>query len=65
MPLSTLALAWALTDPGVTSLIVGPRSPGQLTSMCEALDLCLSEVDRTEIAGIADGHRDGPDAPVR
>jgi aryl-alcohol dehydrogenase-like predicted oxidoreductase len=53
--LSALALAWAVTDPAVTALVLGPRSPEQLTGMYTALDVQLSEADRTDLTRIAAG----------
>jgi aryl-alcohol dehydrogenase-like predicted oxidoreductase len=53
--LSTLALAWALTDPDVTALVVGPRTPGQLDQMRAALDVPLEGSERAAIARVADG----------
>jgi aryl-alcohol dehydrogenase-like predicted oxidoreductase len=55
VPLPALALAWALTDPGVTALLIGPRSPAQLTSMCAAVDIELTETERAELVRIAEG----------
>jgi aryl-alcohol dehydrogenase-like predicted oxidoreductase len=56
LPLATLALAWNLTDPGVTALVVGPRSPAQLKTMCDAVDVRLTEAERTELVRmVADG----------
>jgi aryl-alcohol dehydrogenase-like predicted oxidoreductase len=50
-----MALAWALTDPAVTGLVLGPRSPEQLTLMSAVLDVSLTPSDRAEIARIAAG----------
>ncbi len=47
--LATLALAWVLTDPGVSAVIVGPRRPDQLEPMLAALALDLSEGERAEL----------------
>jgi aryl-alcohol dehydrogenase-like predicted oxidoreductase len=55
LSLPTLALAWALTDPAVAGLVLGPRSPEQLTRMSAALDVALTPADRAEIARIAAG----------
>ena len=55
LSLPTMALAWALTDPAVTGLVLGPRSPEQLTLMSAALDVSLTPSDRAEIARIAAG----------
>jgi aryl-alcohol dehydrogenase-like predicted oxidoreductase len=49
LPLATLALAWGLTDPGVTALVVGPRSPAQLKTMCDAVEVRLTEAERAEL----------------
>ena len=37
-----MSLAWTLTKPGVTSLIVGARTPDQLRDSLAAADLQLS-----------------------
>jgi len=55
VPLATLALAWLLADPAVTALVVGPRTPAQLTTMCDALDLELTEGQRAELVAVVDG----------
>ncbi|AWS43542.1 aldo/keto reductase [Streptosporangium sp. 'caverna'] len=55
LSLPTMALAWALTDPAVTALVIGARSPEQLTSMCAALDVPLTPPERATITRIADG----------
>jgi aryl-alcohol dehydrogenase-like predicted oxidoreductase len=47
--LATLALAWVLTDPGVSALIVGPRRPEQLEPALAALEVGLSEAERAEL----------------
>jgi aryl-alcohol dehydrogenase-like predicted oxidoreductase len=52
VPLATLALAWLLADPAVAALVVGPRSPAQLATMCAALELSLSEDERAELVRI-------------
>ena len=39
---STVALAWALHQPGITATIIGPRSVEQLTAVAHVPDLCLS-----------------------
>lgn len=49
LPLATLALAWSLNDPGVTALVVGPRSAAQLRTMCDAVDVRLTEAERAEL----------------
>ena len=49
--LPTLALAWVLTDPGVSAVIVGPRRPEHLGPALAALRLELSEAEREGLAG--------------
>ncbi len=53
VPIATLALAWVLTDPGVTAVIVGPRRPEQLAPALAALDLDLAQDERATLAGTA------------
>ena len=48
---ATVALAWLLSRPGVTALVLGPRTPEQLDAPLLALDTELStptleELDR-------------------
>jgi aryl-alcohol dehydrogenase-like predicted oxidoreductase len=52
--LTALALAWVITDPGVTAAIVGPRTPAQLENLCAALYVEMGSDDRDAIAA-ADG----------
>lgn len=40
--LSTVAVAWLLSRPGVTSVILGPRTRGQLVESLRAVDVKLS-----------------------
>src|SRR6266508_3606116 len=47
---ATLALAWLLSNPAVSAVVVGPRRPEHLQPAREALDLHLSEDERDEIA---------------
>jgi aryl-alcohol dehydrogenase-like predicted oxidoreductase len=47
-----LALAWLLAHPGVTSIVVGPRTPAQLEPVREALALDLSPVEREEVGSL-------------
>ena len=44
-----LALAWLLAHPGVTSIVVGPRTPGHLEPVREALSLDLGPDERDEV----------------
>jgi aryl-alcohol dehydrogenase-like predicted oxidoreductase len=54
LPLATLALAWALADPAMTALVIGPRTPAQLRTMCDALNVRLTERDRAELVRVVD-----------
>ena len=44
-----LALAWLLAHPGVTSIVVGPRTPAHLEPVREALALELGPGERDEV----------------
>lgn len=54
LPLATLALAWALTDPAVTALLVAPRTPAQLKTMCDAVDVTLTEAERAALVRVVE-----------
>jgi aryl-alcohol dehydrogenase (NADP+) len=43
MPLPTLAVAWTLTHPAITSPIVGASRPDQLDATCAALETALDD----------------------
>jgi aryl-alcohol dehydrogenase-like predicted oxidoreductase len=45
-----LAIAWVLSHPQVTSVIVGPRRPEQLGAALRAAEIRLSEQERDELA---------------
>ena len=47
--MATLALAWVLSAPGVTSVVVGPRRPEHLLPALRATALPLSESEREEL----------------
>jgi aryl-alcohol dehydrogenase-like predicted oxidoreductase len=49
---STLAVAWVLAHPQVTSVVVGPRGPEQLATAVAATELELSAAQRDELAGL-------------
>lgn len=48
--MATLALAWVLGRPGVSSVIVGPRRPQHLEAVRRALELPLSRDEGDELA---------------
>ncbi len=50
--MAALALAWLLGQPGVSSIVVGPRRPDQLASVSEALALDLAEDERDAIGSL-------------
>lgn len=54
IPIATLALAWVLTDPDVTALLVAPRTPAQLVTICGALEVRLTAAERAELVRLAD-----------
>jgi aryl-alcohol dehydrogenase-like predicted oxidoreductase len=49
---ATLAVAWVLAHPQVTSVVVGPRRPEQLATAVAATELALSAGEREELAGM-------------
>lgn len=49
LTLPTMALAWVITDPGVTAAIVGPRTAAQLDAMCAALDVGMTPEERAAL----------------
>jgi aryl-alcohol dehydrogenase-like predicted oxidoreductase len=50
--MAALALAWALSHPHVSSIVVGPRGPEHLDVLGEALALELSPDERNELASL-------------
>ena len=50
--MSTLAVAWVLSHPLVTGVVVGPRRPAHLETALAALELHLSTEERDELAGL-------------
>jgi len=52
---SQLALAWAIAQPGIASVINGPRTVEQLEDSLGALDVEWTEEDRTRIDAVAPG----------
>jgi aryl-alcohol dehydrogenase-like predicted oxidoreductase len=51
---ATLALAWVLSHPQVTAVVVGPRRPEHLEPALRALELPLTPDERNELAGFFD-----------
>ncbi len=49
---ATLAIAWVLSHPQVTAVVVGPRRPEQLAHALAALELPLSPDERDELAAL-------------
>ena len=47
-----LALAWCLSHPDLTAVVVGPRRPAHLEPVREALEHPLSAADRDDVAGL-------------
>lgn len=48
-----LALAWCMQQPGITSVIIGPRTTDHLDASLPVLDITLTEEDRKQIDKIA------------
>jgi aryl-alcohol dehydrogenase-like predicted oxidoreductase len=57
---SAVAVAWALTRPGITGAIVGARTPAQVDGWLPAASLVLAPADLTEIASAVSGLGVGP-----
>lgn len=51
---SQIALAWCEGKPGVTSVIIGPRTMEQLTDNMGAIDVVLTDDDHAKINGVAE-----------
>jgi aryl-alcohol dehydrogenase-like predicted oxidoreductase len=50
--MATLSIAWLLSRPAVTAVVVGPRRPEHLEPALRALDLELSEAEADELAAL-------------
>ena len=50
--MATLAIAWVLAQPAVTSVVVGPRRPEHLQPALAALAVELSPAERAELGGL-------------
>ncbi len=50
--ISQLSLAWVITHPGITSVIIGPRTMEQLEDNLDALNVTLTEKDYQRIDGM-------------
>lgn len=58
--LAQLAIAWTLSQPGMTHALVGARNPEQVTENAAAADIVLGEAELAAIAEIL-GEHDGGD----
>ena len=47
-----MALAWCLAQPGVTSPIIGPRTPEQMTDYLTALEITVTDDDARQLDAI-------------
>ena len=56
--MAELALAWALQQPGITSLLVGARNPDEVQWNLPAVDLALSEDVLQRLSEITEGVKD-------
>ncbi len=50
--LSQFALAWCMSQPGITSPIIGPRTMEQLEDNLKALDVTITDEDRAKVDAI-------------
>jgi aryl-alcohol dehydrogenase-like predicted oxidoreductase len=53
IPVSQLALAWTMQQPGITSPIIGPRTREQLEDNLKALEVAITDRDRERIDAIS------------
>ena len=51
---ATLAIAWVVSNPGITAPIVGARNLVQLATALDAIEFALSDEDRQQISDISD-----------
>ena len=67
VPVPTIAVAWALSFPGLTGSIGGARTPEQLADWLPALDVELSDDELDHIAAVLErtGIGTGPTRPPR
>jgi aryl-alcohol dehydrogenase-like predicted oxidoreductase len=54
-PMTQVALAWLLHQPGVTSVIVGARRPEQIQNNAQGAGLALSAETLAQLAGVTEG----------
>ena len=54
VPLSQLALAWLMNQPGVTSPIIGPRTMEQLEDNLKAVEIEITAADRERLDAICE-----------
>ena len=59
MPLPTLAVAWVLANPAITSPIVGASRPEQLDATLKAVDIKLDETTLTRLDELTREYRRG------
>lgn len=59
---TALALAWLLSQPGVTAPVLGPRTLDQLTGSLPALDLSLDEDTLAKLDDLFPGPGEAPEA---
>lgn len=52
VPMAHLALAWAMSEPRVTSVLIGARSPAQVDQALEAATLPMSAELRAELSAL-------------
>lgn len=52
--MASLAMAWVLANPQTTAIVTGPRRPEHLDLAKAALDIEISETERSELAAIFD-----------
>jgi aryl-alcohol dehydrogenase-like predicted oxidoreductase len=65
-PMSEVALAWAIAQPGITSVLAGARGPRQIRENAAAGDLVLDEATLGELSAATDAVKEkiGPNADM-
>ena len=61
MTMTTLAIAWLVSDPAVTSVLIGPRHTGHLDEAVTAAEQALDESARREVVHALDDAERGLD----
>ena len=53
VPMAQLSLAWAMTHPAVTTVLIGPRTTRHIDDAVAAYEMLMDEALRSELSGLA------------